>query len=356
VIDFVEAFKKTSITIPTGHFEDVKAVKGLGWMNPSAVGGFLGFKTFHVIVQTDDGKKIVDFKSQHDQSWIVTGSGVVRQKYGAGLFVQDLSTRQYPWGAESTPAPRPVAKNNGYLWCVQNGTNRPLTFWRHDEAGFISDVTNRKGTVEPSEDPKLAAGATNDWTASWEVTLPPSSSPSPPPPPQGSNDAFGMNFGIDTYTNESRGLAFHIPRKFARGSEMKVIIKEKDESELIIEYPEHRTKPDSTEGMTEDPVYIKRTFHVLNKRLPQPDYGTLREKPEFPNYDAYRWRITNGRGGSPDDSTHDISVQAGEENSVGQDGYGYPSAEVFDGLLRIVHGGFHAQASGGPVRKRHTIA
>jgi len=320
VKDFEEAFKAKSITIRPGHFEDVKAVRGLDFMSPSAVAGIFGAKTFHLIVQTDDGKKVVDFKTNHDHSWIVKDSGVVRSEYGH-IWKTDPNPKHvpHPWSSESTPAPpRRVAMNNGFLLRIQNRGRDVMRFvtyglrtYNKEEGirsdGFISE-SSAADPYKHGEAPNLGVGGVYGPRDVWEV---------PGAKHQSPGDDFTLqiqySLGEGSHTQPVYINFGDIPRKFARGSEMTVVVKDiLHGSELQIEYPVNKIEET-------DPEYKTRT--IWESGCMEPDHSLkarriVGERPEL-DYEGFLWRVTNATG-------RGLTFRCFMENWVGNDGLRRP--------------------------------
>lgn len=94
--EVVDAFKKSSIKIPPQEYRDVLDTGVLDYLSPSGISGLLDADTITLVVMTDDGKKVADFSTNIDYSWIVTPSRIVRSQYGT-INVEDPGAGQHDW-------------------------------------------------------------------------------------------------------------------------------------------------------------------------------------------------------------------------------------------------------------------
>jgi hypothetical protein len=94
--EVVDAFKKNSQKISSGDHKDVLNTGFLDYLSPSGIAGVLNTDTITLVIMTDEGKKVTEFSTNIDHSWIVTPSRVVRSKYGT-LNVEDPGAGQYAW-------------------------------------------------------------------------------------------------------------------------------------------------------------------------------------------------------------------------------------------------------------------
>ena len=95
---FVDAIRKTAISIPHGKFENIHERNVLQiYLNPSGYAGLLGAKTVSVYVMSMDGKQVALYNTAPDYSWIATAQQtIVRAKYGA-IWQQEPSSGSHAW-------------------------------------------------------------------------------------------------------------------------------------------------------------------------------------------------------------------------------------------------------------------
>ena len=121
--ELINAFKKHSIEIKWHDFKDVKSTRGWDWINPSALAGALGAKTFHMTIMSDSGNSVVEFNTNHDHSWVITDAGVVRAKYGH-IWVEDKSIGNHRWEGNSELSKTTQSKQHvGFSWKLFNNTS-----------------------------------------------------------------------------------------------------------------------------------------------------------------------------------------------------------------------------------------
>ncbi len=226
--DLVAAFKEISVDIAPDTNQDLKNTKGFAWVNLSNVAGLAGAKQYNLTIMTEDGKKVVNFDTNFDHSWIVRTSDVVRAKYGTLRFA-DPASGLYPW-AVVNKTKDVTPEHGGFLWRLQNKTLSGLTFdLEGGRSGFFV-TTGTEGFIPPPPANHLRAGTVNGWGEGWRVF-----SEIPP------NDIFGICFAIYLDSAPNKRVIFdfdHIPSKFIYGSRITVIIREQlDQSTAEIEHP-----------------------------------------------------------------------------------------------------------------------
>lgn len=94
--EVVEAFKKSSLKIAPGEYKDIRDTGLLDYLSPSGIAGLLDADTITLLMMTDDGKKVTDFPTNIDYSWIVNSFDIVRSKYGT-IHQEDPGAGRYLW-------------------------------------------------------------------------------------------------------------------------------------------------------------------------------------------------------------------------------------------------------------------
>lgn len=94
--EVVEAFKKNSTKIPPGDYKDILDTGFLDYLSPSGIAGLLDADTMTLLMMAEEGKKIINFPTNIDYSWIVNSSDIVRSKYGT-LSQEDPDAGRYLW-------------------------------------------------------------------------------------------------------------------------------------------------------------------------------------------------------------------------------------------------------------------
>jgi hypothetical protein len=94
--EVVDAFKKNSLKIAPGDYKDVRDTGLLDYLSPSGIAGLLDADTIILLVMTDEGKKITDFPTNIDYSWIVNSFDIVRSKYGT-IHEEDPDAGRHLW-------------------------------------------------------------------------------------------------------------------------------------------------------------------------------------------------------------------------------------------------------------------
>ncbi|HEX7680038.1 MAG TPA: hypothetical protein VF713_18050 [Thermoanaerobaculia bacterium] len=241
--NFIEIFSRKSIKIARGNFRDCQSTTGLDWMTPSALAGIPGLKTLNMTVLTDDGRKVANFDTNHDHSWIVTDPSVVRSKYGT-IWQTDAGSGSFPWEG-SNQSKKPAAEHGGFLWRVQNGTPWQIAFWPN--VFMMQQTTGMGGTFgKANEAPRLEPGHTNGWGECWNFG------------PYNFSTAVPLRINVDVNNRNSPSFGsplgkyadFSIPKELIYGSEMTVIIRQEPKSnsdslvasDLVIKHPSLGTK------------------------------------------------------------------------------------------------------------------
>ena len=95
---FVDAIRKTAISIPHGKFENIHERNVLQiYLNPSGYAGILGAQTVTVFVMSADGKQVALYNTGPDHSWIATAEQtIVRARYGT-IWQQDPGAGNHAW-------------------------------------------------------------------------------------------------------------------------------------------------------------------------------------------------------------------------------------------------------------------
>lgn len=241
--NFIDIFRSKSIKIARGDFRDCQSTTGLDWMAPSAIAGIPGLKTLNMTVLTDDGRKVANFDTNHDHSWIVTDPAVVRSKYGT-IWQTDAGSGSFPWEG-SNQSRKPVAEHGGFLWRVQNGTSWQIAF--RPNVFSMQQITNLEGTFGKSnEAPRLEPGLKNGWGEFWSFGAYNFSTTIPLKISVDVNDRNSPSFGgfLAKYAE------FSIPKELIYGSEMTVIIRQEPgykrdclvASDLVIKHPSLGTR------------------------------------------------------------------------------------------------------------------
>lgn len=236
---FIEIFSRKSIRIEQGNFRDCQSTTGLDWMAPSALAGIPGLKTLNMTVLTDGGKKVANFDTNHDHSWIVTDSAVVRSRYGT-IWQTEPASGSSSWEG-STESKKPVAEHGGFLWRVQNDT--PLQIAFQSDRLMTKTTTNMEGTFgKAGQAPRLESGHRNGWGECWNFG--PYNSCTWVP----LKILVDFNRGSNSFGqfNEANGPCFLIPKELIYGAEMTVMIKrqgpgQKVPSELVIKQASGQT-------------------------------------------------------------------------------------------------------------------
>jgi hypothetical protein len=98
-----EFFEKHSLHIPPDKVIkvfDKTTINPLSYLSPSAWGAVFGASDMALIIVNKSLEKKVAFNTNSHWSWIITGEGVVRAKYGT-LWQQDRGAGFYSWGTDN---------------------------------------------------------------------------------------------------------------------------------------------------------------------------------------------------------------------------------------------------------------
>lgn len=97
-----ELFEKHSVHIAPDEVIkvfDKTMINQLSYLSPSAWGAVFGASDMALIIVNKSLEKKVAFNTNSDWSWIITGQGVLRAKYGT-LWQQDRGSGFHSWGTD----------------------------------------------------------------------------------------------------------------------------------------------------------------------------------------------------------------------------------------------------------------